>query len=274
MKNFLQKIAKKLAKTVLFRLALWISEQRCNHAYVEAGSILSATLPRVAETMARQRAEGGYAHRFSEYKLLELAKHLECINPQTILELGSGSTTSVQAEYAVTHPDATVVSVEQNERFSKKTLERMDSMVRDSVIMCSCPRRVEILDHVEICYYAPDYYKYFPDKVIDLVYVDGPVCKSPTIRDKLMPCIDIIRLLESGFTIGNILFDYRIQTIHYFRRSRFGPLYEAFLHPRAVIPEEDMWPVYETRHHSWLRLRNFGNIQNQRPDEILKTEKR
>lgn len=263
MRHFLRKMIKKLIKTVLYRLALWISEHRYNHACNEAHAVLPELLPRVAETMARQRTEGGYAHRFSEYKLLELDKYLENIKPRTILELGSGSTTAVQAEYAFSNPNAVVVSVEQNENFLSKTLERLDPIVRDSIIMCSCTRQVEMNDNVEVCYYTPEYFRYFPDKIIDIVYVDGPVCKSPTVEGQLMPCVDIIRLLESGYVVKNILLDYRIPTIHYFRTSRFAPLYEVYLHPRAVTLEEDIWPVYETRHHSWLRLR----------DGLLKTEK-
>lgn len=258
LKALVRPVAKGLGARLLWRLAMWVNERRYEHACAEARNLLTKYLPRAAETMAKQRADGGLGHRYSEYKLLELGWHLEQLRPETVLELGSGSTTAVFAEYAAAKPGAVVVSLEESKEFMLKTLERLAEPLRDWVTICHCPRQVDVLDGTEVCYYATDYRQRLPDDVIDLVYVDGPSCESPTAAGRLMPCVDIVHLLEANYTVKNILFDYRVQSIHYLRAGRFGLLYDASLHPSAVRPEDDLWPVYKTRHHSWLRRRKEG----------------
>ncbi len=260
MKDIIRTSTKRVAGIFLRRWALWINAHRYEHEWQKARRLLPLLLPNVAYTLEKQRTEGGLSHRFSEYKLLELAMYMDQLQPRSILELGSGVTTAVLAEYANLRTDSVVVSVDESEHYLKKTQERLIPELRDRITFCHSARQTEIIDGTEVCYYDPSYYSYLPTKAIDLVYVDGPFCESPKTPGRNMPCVDILRLIESGYILRNILFDFRIVSVRYFLRSQFGFAYQSHLHPNVVAPEEDIWPVVTPRHHTWLQYCKDGPL--------------
>ena len=53
----------------------------------------------IGKILSTYRADGGLSHDFQAYKLFELRQLLDRIRPRNILELGSGSSTVVFADY-------------------------------------------------------------------------------------------------------------------------------------------------------------------------------
>jgi hypothetical protein len=229
-----------------------IQAERYKRECLQARRKLPEYLPRVHEFILRQQKSGGHYHLFSEYKALELWQYLLRLAPSHILELGSGATTSVMAEYVSLRKDVTLVSVDQDENYLNRTRQGLDPAVRDNVHFELCKRMVREIGGLEVCYYDPKSLMRFPENRIDLVYVDGPANKSPTRAGRLMPCIDSVRILQAGHLVKYFLFDYRISSVLYFCDSFFSQYYHKDLHHQVLREQGEPWLIGPVRHHSFL----------------------
>jgi len=227
-----------------------ITAQRHRQKCLEARELLPRLFPRISNTLRAQRAAGGLYHLYSEFKLLELASYLERIWPASVVEFGSGSTTAVFAEYAAKNPGSKVVSVDEDAAYSARTRASLDPRVRGYVTFVVSPRVVATRNGWEVCHYSPGFHESLKKGGIEMCYVDGPFNQSPADARRLLPCVDSVILLESGFEIQDFLFDYRISSVNYFCGSAFGPLFEQYLHP--LVYADDAWIDGPIRHHSWL----------------------
>lgn len=70
--------------------------------------------------LERYRSGGGLNHVYQNYKLASLRALLSDRRPRHILELGSGSTTSVFAEYVRATPGSTLEMVDESETYLRK----------------------------------------------------------------------------------------------------------------------------------------------------------
>ena len=75
-----------LLKVISKVIAFYRYSDRVNDAKIK----IPVLYPRAYEYLKIQRESGGFSHKFSEYKLLELAEYLFKNNPKVILELGGG----------------------------------------------------------------------------------------------------------------------------------------------------------------------------------------
>lgn len=114
------------------------------------------------------RNSGGLKHQYQVYKLWCLQKLLETHKPNSILELGSGSSTFVFASYAKKH-NASLLSVDENEKWAKNT---------SALVTKEIANDLNIIVHEKLCLPArtPPEIKYdtvLKDK-FDFVFIDGP----------------------------------------------------------------------------------------------------
>lgn len=121
----------------------------------------------------RYRSSGGLKHDFQSYKLFSLSELLAKEKPLSILELGTGSTTAVFAEYIRKGDNTHLTCVDESEHWLEKNKELAGVVGLES--------RVEFL-------YAPkvfsDYltpkeinYNIKCSKLYDFVFIDGPSLK-------------------------------------------------------------------------------------------------
>ncbi|MGP5603273.1 class I SAM-dependent methyltransferase [Corynebacterium casei] len=131
--------------------------------------------------------------------MLQLVNVFETLNPQFVVEIGSG-TSSIWLGYLAERSGAKVVSVEHEESFAKRTTELViEHSLEDSVQVKHAP-----LSDVEIngethAWYETDFIESLGQ--IDLLFVDGPVGSSskkarypalPLLAEKLSPYAVVI----------------------------------------------------------------------------------
>ncbi len=246
---------KRRMAAALNRASSFIMNRRYQQACVDARTALPRYLPRVAGYLGTQRVEKGLYHDHTDSKLLELAFMLERLAPRTILECGSGATTSVFAEYALSRPGTVLVTLDNGKEYLEQTQARLDAAVRDVPIFVHTERVVAGAAGQETCWYSPIYLDHFAERRVDLCYVDGPYNVSPTVPTWHMPCVDVIKLLEAGVQVRNILFDNRFSSVRYLRDSVHGLRYDSEQNPSLVSERGESWYVAPAQHHSrfWLR---------------------
>ncbi len=114
------------------------------------------------------RSSGGLKHQYQVYKLWCLKDILKRYKPQSILELGSGSSTLVFSEYA-TQNAARLLSVDEDSKWASNTLSLISESKSDTT---------EIIVKEKICLPArtpPEIrYDFNINENFDLVFIDGP----------------------------------------------------------------------------------------------------
>lgn len=252
----MRKLLAPIADRILWGLSNYIMRRRYDIACAAARSTLKKALPRVAETLEKQQNEGGLSHSFSEFKVLELAEFLWHTQPQTVLELGGGGTTSVLAEYVAAFPGKLVISVDENMKYLELTRQRITPELRDGVNFVHCLRNeVKDVRGVNVCHYSDSWKSFFPTRTIDLVYVDGPTTTDSSW--KTFPCADVVLLADDGWRIQNIMFDYRLASVRYTVDSGRFSSHSIWLHRNALDMTVEPWVVNEVRHHSFFLSNAF-----------------
>jgi glycosyltransferase involved in cell wall biosynthesis/predicted O-methyltransferase YrrM len=100
---------------------------------------------------------------------IELAEHLERTRPKRVLELGSGISTLMLAQYAARH-GATVVSLEHGRSFHERTARMLSQFgLRDQVDLVLAPLQSTRLEIGTYPWYHARLHGQF-----DFVFVDGP----------------------------------------------------------------------------------------------------
>ena len=210
---------------------------------------LSYYAPDVFNHMNLRLSRGSGNHTFLEWKLLELLFLLEEIRPKTIVEFGSGITTFIFARYAAAH-GASVTTVDETAAWQEQIKSEFPAEYLDHVTWECRSRQSHIEPCGEVMFYEQGYASRLPD-VIDLAYVDGPICIGD--RD---PCVDAVKLACSGRLVRHVLFDYRIASAAYLLDSPLGSLYESALNFRLLGRRQGSALGATDRHHSHCWLRN------------------
>lgn len=208
-----------------------------------ARAILEERYPRVAAFLERQANEGGLMHFYSYAKLLELAEIVEETKPLVCVELGSGGTTSVFADYVDRNAGCEVVTVDESQQFLDSTLSRLAAVGLAGKVRTMVCEPIETGNGAR---YEPRYLDVVGDRQIDLLYVDGP---SPGGGRS----IDPVWLGDSGRFPRRILYDYRIAGVRALMARPWAARYRAFLHFSA--DEGRAWVLGHWRHHSRFELR-------------------
>lgn len=242
------------------RLGNVVMAERYKFACAQAKNELRTYLPTVYAALERQRQAGGLSHDYSEFKLLELALWLERNQPKTIIELGSGATSAVFGNYAARTPGVRVLSVDESPDYSSRARGYLDPVAAAAVEFQHVERVVEERAGVEVCRYREHFLDSFAGAPIDLVYVDGPSNRSPRDPTRLIPCVDSVRMLEMGHSVGHFLFDYRLSSVAYLCADPCGLAYDRHLHHLA-IPAGEPWVIGPVRHHSWFQRRGTGTVR-------------
>jgi len=170
---------------------------------INAQKLLPRILPNVAKQLEINREKKQNMQYFVEHKLLELWDMLDRYCPQSIIELGSGLSTMIFAEYQKKGNFCEIISIDENKDYQ-------DS-VRETLLKNDIEFRVydKIVDNDAM---TVRYDYDFKDVEADFVYVDGP---ANTIENHDYTCSDTFTILENADLDVDTFFvyDFRISTV-------------------------------------------------------------
>lgn len=200
------------------------------------------------EILERYRAGGGLNHIYQDYKLASLRALLQERRPKLILELGSGSTTAVFADYVRHAPDSRLVCVDESEVYLGKALAiagiedgdpRFEKLIRDQMLVRDDDGKVV----------ARRYSGDFPGNY-DLVFIDGPSGSDEQgVRHKAAYSADILDIVRRH-PPKTIVVDGKFATVAAIR-EHFGDLYRVF--PSEVKSDK---PRSGYRYFSYFHLKD------------------
>lgn len=196
-------------------------------------------LPRVWEYCEKHKAAGRTWRAFYPYKLLELWWILQTYKPQSIVEYGSGCTTAVFAEYAVSS-GADLTTVDESHEWQGQVLSELDAEHRGRVEFITAPTEW-------IGASAVSYKNSGPRLSCDFIYVDGPANRK---SDHEAICLDA-QPAFFGSNLKTAVFDIRRRTVEYCKH--FNPPFNWQLSAwhEAGVP----WYLSGFRHHTVARRR-------------------
>lgn len=167
---------------------------------------------------------GGLKHDFQLYKLYELNKILQLFQPRSILEFGSGSTTSILVHYLRKQNNHVFLkSVDENQEWleKSKSLCHVDQQV-ESIEFCHARRLIEEKEgKLEVKY------DFHFDRKYDLVIVDGPSMKVNDIRRKDGINSNVLDALPD-YCPKVILVDIRKSTVDHLK-EKLSRYYDCFV---------------------------------------------
>lgn len=208
-----------------------------------AAAAIETEMPIVAAFLKKRSAEGGLSQHYNPLRLLELRDWLLRHVPKTIVELGTGATTLVFAEYAKDH-GATIVSLEENIQHARKLQDEgwLPDEWGNCVTVYEAHRAEESYGGQLSCRYNFDYLKL--PAGIDLLYVDGPNNSTPS--GKPLVCLDAIKIAGCR-DVRALLFDIRVSSVRAFQKSAIGLEYVAD-YGASMCPTP--WYAGSGRHHT------------------------
>ncbi|OGW53575.1 MAG: hypothetical protein A2Y81_05860 [Nitrospirae bacterium RBG_13_43_8] len=156
----------------------------------------------------------------SYYKYVHLHKLLAGLQPNSILEFGSGSTTGIFAVYARKF-NARVRTVEDNPSWMENTRGALGDLAAQVDFVLSPV--AEELGNPNRCFY-----RYTPAELFDFVYVDGPPLVINGQSDRSAVNWNIVEMIGRGFGPRTIVIDMRLATAEYIAK-KFSNDYKAYL---------------------------------------------
>ena len=180
----------------------------------------------IDEIIQRFRSGGGLKHEFQCYKLWELQKYLNDYNPQSILELGSGSSTAVFAKHSAL-AGSSVTSYDESAFWIENTKRLLGDQFHDRMLINQADRILGFDGEVTTVNYDVALEGSF-----DFVMVDGPSQRINDIRRKDSVNADVLGLLQLPKII---LVDARESTFKYLAEKLEGK-YQAF--PSDLITKD------------------------------------
>jgi len=139
------------------------------------------------------RATGGLRHQYQRYKLFCLKELLEHEVPRSILELGSGTSTAVFANYVRGH-EATLTTVDESGEWleSSRALAEIEPNDRRFRLLRK-PKTVNRCGEHLFIGYGLD-----PKEAFDLVFVDGPSLRLDGQKRKDAVNDDVLRIIRTN----------------------------------------------------------------------------
>ncbi|CCH49917.1 O-methyltransferase [Pseudodesulfovibrio piezophilus] len=154
---------------------------------------------------------GGLQHLFQEYKLYHLKQLLWSCRPSSILELGSGSTTPVFAEYVRSAgKECVMTSVDESEKW----LEHAKKIAWENSALESAAEFIVAPSICEDMRQPPEVkYDFTAKKEYDFVFIDGPSLLVNGEKNKTAVNTNIFDLLQTQ-SPATIVVDIRESTVN------------------------------------------------------------
>ena len=217
---------------------------------------LPKVLPSVWEYCQKHRAAGRMWQDFYPLKLLELWDILQTEKPSTILELGSGCTTAVFAEYCNRQYNEETTwfprgcnfwTVDENAKFQTEVLRDINSLFVRSAVLPTEELRIANSPENDCVFYKGLSGLSFWGSGGGFLYVDGPANSE-------VPCADASHLMQQDKKPAVVVFDIRRSAVDFARREFGGGNHYDW--SISCFQEKDVpWYLSAVRHHTVARRR-------------------
>lgn len=171
----------------------------------------------------KYRAMGGLKSRYQHYKLFCLSRLLKNEKPGSIIEFGTGSSTTVFADYVRNNPGAHLTCVDESEQWledSRKIAGISDS--DDRFRMIAADRLFLNDDELKQIKYDVDFEEEF-----DCVFIDGPDARVDGVKHKDAINPNVFDITKRRLP-RMIIVDIRWATVEAIQK-RLGDKYEIFV---------------------------------------------
>lgn len=170
----------------------------------------------IDEIVARYRVNGGLKHPFQHYKLFELRRLLELYQPRSILELGSGTTTSIIVDYVRSAPGRSATIIDDSEKWLENSRHISGAAEGETRIEFLLRPRHENPEPPSTSYDD------VPQRLYDFVLVDGPPLRFGGVKNRSAINQNVFDLIDAGLSPKVILIDIRRATVEALRtRSEY-----------------------------------------------------
>lgn len=199
----------------------------------------------IDEVINRFRTAGGLKHDFQGYKLRQLIHVLEVYRPRSVLELGSGSSTAIFANYIRRTSNGRLVSVDESRQWlnNARNLAEVDAADGRFVWM---EAKTKICDRLGV---PSIEYDVALNESFDLVFIDGPSLRIDNAKRKDAMNGNVLDLLEEH-PPKVIVVDGRYTTVKALASHTKG-LYSYF--PSELL---ERFPKYGYQYFSIFVLKN------------------
>lgn len=161
-----------LRQKLLRRISHFRRERSVKHAHRKHRLRHAADYLELDSFVNKFRASGGLKHDYQTYKLWCLKQLLADYSPKRILELGSGSSTLVFADY-VRKNDCTLLSIDEDEKWASNT-SRLVGIKDSDNIQIKAAKKVFESDRIP----PESKYDIKLEGEFDFVLIDGPSLRS------------------------------------------------------------------------------------------------
>lgn len=193
----------------------------------------------IDEILEQFHGGGGLRPPLQKYKLAELSRLLEFYKPKTVLELGSGSSTGILANFAA-NSTSSITSIEENPHW----IENTKSILRK----IKCENQVKIIQcDTEVSQdYSQVKYVDVPVKSCDLLLVDGPALKKDGYIRRNAVCTNAIDIEAKV-----IIIDMRRTTYNYLSNQFKGKYRILPSDVQQGNPSKELryWSIFEKIEH-------------------------
>lgn len=164
----------------------------------------------IDSVLERFHSGGGLVNDYQGYKLFSLVCLLNSIRPQRILELGTGSSSVILADYCRRN-GASLTCVDENENWLHHTRNLVSELSPSEKIEFMHAERRHRFEGSHLFLF---YDSRLSERAFDLIIVDGPSMRVNGERRKDAVCVDALSLAE-GLDECVILVDVREATVRY-----------------------------------------------------------
>lgn len=198
------------------RIGLWLRRRKIAAIHQRHRMRNTLAYAGIDEVLRKFRDAGGLRHDFQPYKLFQLQQILARFRPTSILEYGSGSSTSIFAAHARTH-GGQLRSIDESSAWLDNARRLAGIETGDSQFeLRNAEPVVGTVDGVPAVGYG-----LVPDRYFDLVFVDGPSLRIEGVKRKDAVNDDVFRQLMA-FPPRVIVVDGRHATVRALERVLHG----------------------------------------------------
>jgi len=249
--------SRSLIRRVSERLGRMIYARHSRHIQATSEARVRHDFPKIARVQDLARENGGLAGKYQFIRLLEIFKLLNLFKPNNALELGSGTSSSVFADY---FKDAKrFTTVEESPYWYDRMLSASKEYIQDMTPLLAARRVIRLGKHWA-CHYEIDHsIKY------DFIYVDGPSNiapdgnHGPDGKTPHIPCVDVELLWKNEVYPRFIVIDGRRATLaHLITNS--NNRYRSYLRTDYSLPAWP-WQAFAFQYHTIL-IRHDIDLRN------------
>lgn len=206
---------------MIIRLRNFLRNSRVKRVHIAHRKTNADEYLRIDKIINSYHMAGGLRHEYQAYKLYSLIKLLESKLPESILELGTGSTTPIFVDYVRQLSSRTLTCVDESEHWlnNSRRMANIDDRHDNVQLICSPSKFYFKKDEVEAKYEVELKGHY------DFVFIDGPSAMHNGVKYGNAVFSNIFDIAQMNLP-KTIVVDIRVATVNEIAR-KLGKYYRC-----------------------------------------------